>query len=139
MNWIKQEIRDLDRSPRALRKFGFTVGGALAVLAVVSELRHGHAGLILFALAGLVPLAGWLAPRFLTRFFVVWMTFAIVLGWIITRIILTVLFFCVLTPIGMLQRLFGKSPIKLVIQKSRATYWQARLERPVHLDYERQF
>ncbi len=139
MDWIKQEIRNLDKSPRALRRFGFIIASVLAVIGFLSRARHGHGMLPLFTVATFFALTGWLAPRFLAAFHVIWMTFAIILGWMMTRVILTALFLIVFIPLGILQRLLGKSLIELAIQKGRASYWQAKLEQPVLSDYERQF
>jgi len=139
VNWIKQEIRNLDRSARALRKFGFVMGGAFAVLGLLSKAGHGRSALLLFVIAAFFVVTAWLAPRLLTLFHIVWMTFAIVLGWVMTTVILTAVFFIVFVPLGVLQRLSGKGQIDLAIQKERASYWQAKPEQPVHSDYERQF
>ena len=56
------------------------------------------------------------------------MIFATVLGWIMTRVILSLLFFGVLTPIGIILRLFGKQFIELKWNKTKSTYWNYRSE-----------
>jgi hypothetical protein len=139
MDWITQEIRNLDKSPRALRRFGFIIASVLAVIGLLSRAHYEHGMVPLFTVATFFALTGWLAPWFLAPFHVIWMTFAIILGWIMTRVILTALFLVVFIPLGILQRLFGKSLIELAIQKGRASYWQAKPEQPVRSDYERQF
>jgi len=139
MKWIKQEVRNLDRSPRALRKFGFVIGGAFGVLSLLSRAGHGHSTVPLFIIAIFFLTTASLAPRLLTLFHIIWMTSATVLGWVMTCVILTAVFFIVFVPLGVLQRLFGKPPIELAIRKERASYWQKKCEQPVRADYQRQF
>ena len=64
---------------------------------------------------------------------------ALALGWVMTRILLTIVFFLVVTPIGLLQRLFGKRAIEVDFKPDAASYWQARTARPAPEDYEKQF
>jgi hypothetical protein len=49
------------------------------------------------------------------------MAFGEALGWLNTRIILTVVFFLVVTPIGVVMRLFGRSPMNPA--RGGETYW----------------
>jgi hypothetical protein len=67
------------------------------------------------------------------------MTLALILGWIVTRILLTIVFFLVVTPIGLLQRLCGKRPLEVRFKGDETTYWQPRTTHPVAGDYEKQF
>jgi hypothetical protein len=70
----------------------------------------------------------------------VWMGFAIVLGFIMSRVILTIFFYTILTPISLLAKLFRKKFMVLKYDKSAETYWEKRsiiYKKPI--DYERQF
>ncbi len=60
------------------------------------------------------------APSLLHPVYRGWMRVGEVLGWINTRIILTLVFFLVVTPIGLLMRLFRRSPISTA---RRDSYW----------------
>jgi ABC-type multidrug transport system fused ATPase/permease subunit len=51
-----------------------------------------------------------------------WMMLAKVLGWINSRILLTILFFVILTPVALLARLFGKTSIKLTAANSKSSF-----------------
>lgn len=135
-----EEIRLIKESKKDLRKFGFTVGAALIAIAILlyieksnSVVFWGSAGLLLVALALIVPNA-------LKPFNKVWMTFAIVLGWAMTRVILAILFYVALTPTGMIARLLGKDPLARKIDRSAQSYWEKK-EKTARTsdDYERQF
>lgn len=56
-----------------------------------------------------------------------WMRFALVLGTIMTAVIVTVVFYLLITPIGLIRRLSGsKSAYQKKMDKSASTYWVAR-------------
>ena len=139
MSWINDEYQKLDRSPRALRRFGFVVGLATLLLGCVFVWRHRGAGWPLVSIGAVLALSARLAPLTLKWIHGPWMIAALALGWIVTRILLTIVFFLVVTPIGLLQRLFGKRAIEVAFRADAATYWQSRTARPISEDYEKQF
>jgi hypothetical protein len=106
------------------RRFGFILFGILIGLAGI-WLAEGHdTRAVIAAGAGAVALLCSLLKFSLwMRFFRVWMKLAHVLGWIVTRLILSALFFAVLTPLGWVMRLLGKAPLDLVWRDGKPTYW----------------
>jgi hypothetical protein len=139
MSLINEEYQKLDRSPRALRRFGFTVGFVFLLLGCVLLWRHRGAGWPLVSIGAVLVLAAGLAPLALKWVHGPWMIAALALGWIVTRILLTIVFFLVVTPIGLLQRLFGKRAIEVAFEPDAASYWQPRKARPRPDDYEKQY
>ncbi len=136
---LLDEIKDIKQSKKDLKKFGLTVGIALIILAVLlyfagkkSSVYFGAAGILLIIPALTVP--GLLKP--LNK---AWMTFSIILGWIMTRVILIIFFYLVITPTGLLTRMFKKDFLDMKIDKSRKTYWQKREKvKSDPVDFERQ-
>ena len=62
------------------------------------------------------------------------------MGLVVTRVILTVLFYGVITPISLLGRLCGKRFLDVRIDKARATYWEERPPRQEGVEqYEKQY
>ena len=57
------------------------------------------------------------------RFFALWMKLAEAISWVMTRVILTVFYYLVLTPIGLVMRGLGKAPLDLTWGDGRKTYW----------------
>ena len=139
MSWINDEYQSLDRSPRALRRFGFTVGFVILFLGCVLLWRQRGAGWPLISIGTVLVLAAGLAPLRLKWIHASWMIASLALGWIVTRILLTTVFFFVVTPIGLLQRLFGKRVIEVAFKADSASYWQTRTAPPAPEDYEKQF
>ncbi|MCE5270112.1 SxtJ family membrane protein, partial [bacterium] len=59
-----------------------------------------------------------------------WMKLAHALGWFNTRLLLILVFYLVLTPVGLLMRLFGKRPLSLGWDKDAPSYWIEREKKP---------
>ena len=72
--------------------------------------------------AGSLTLVALLAPGLLEIPFGVWMKVGHVLGWINTRIILTIVFYLLITPMGLMARLFGYDPLRLKRNQSLQSY-----------------
>lgn len=127
-------------SKSELRKFGLTVGTAFAVFGAISWWRgHELPPRILWTLAGLLIVPGLIAPAILGPVQRGWMAFATVLGHINTRIILTVLYYLVMTPVGVIMRLF-RDPLDRSLKDTRDSQWIRREREPVDVArYERQF
>jgi Saxitoxin biosynthesis operon protein SxtJ len=139
MSWINDEYQKLERSPRALRRFGFTVGPVVLFLGSVLLWRHRGAGWPLIAIGTVLILAAGFAPLTLKWVHGPWMIVSLALGWIMTRILLTIVFFLVVTPVSLLQRFFGKRSIEVAFKADVASYWQTRTESPIPEDYGKQF
>jgi|GraSoiStandDraft_4_1057263.scaffolds.fasta_scaffold00399_13 hypothetical protein len=125
---------------RKLRKFGLTVGTAFLVIGGVSRLRgHDSVSMGLWVAGGLLLAFGLVLPQALGPVERGWMALAMILSWINTRIILTLLFFVAFTPIGMARRLF-KDSLDRKFRDGRSTYWHPRERKPAgRVQYERQF
>ena len=126
---------------RESKRFGAILFVLLGVLSGLS-LWRGHAGRagILGGAAGLAgALAVFALPLWL-RLFRLWMKLALGMSWVMTRVILAVFFFLVMTPFGLLMRLLGKDLLDLEWKDGKSTYWidkespEATPER-----YERQY
>ena len=123
------------------RRFGVILSGILLALAGWFAWRDRGLLVGLTAGAGAAVLTCTLIafPLWLQAFRY-WMKFAEVLGWVMTRVLLTVFFYLVLTPIALLMRLLGKRPLDLAWPDDRASTWidktapESTLER-----YSRQF
>jgi hypothetical protein len=68
------------------------------------------------------------------------MTLAILLGWLMTRIILIILFYLVVTPIGLLAKLSGKDFLNRKFNREAQSYWIPRKATTTDKgNYEKQF
>ncbi|MCC6765490.1 MAG: sxtJ [Deltaproteobacteria bacterium] len=123
-----------------LRTFGLTVGTAFVLFGTISWWRgHEIPPKILWALGASLLVPGLLFPGTLGPVQRGWMAFAAVLGHVNTRMILTVLFYVVITPVGLVMRLF-RDPLDRALDDGRASHWVKREREPVEpTRYERQF
>ncbi|MCK9425179.1 MAG: SxtJ family membrane protein [Ignavibacteriaceae bacterium] len=137
---IAEEIKQIKATPAELRKFGLTIGGLLSVIGIILIILHAKNKLIFSGLGFLIMFLGLTLPKALTWVYKLWMGLSVVLGFISTRIILSILFYFVLTPIKFLYKFTGKNFLDLKIEKSAASYWR---KRPVitfdKSQYEKQF
>lgn len=107
------------------RQFGFLFT-AVFVLAAFWPLWPLHApNLYWLAGAGAWLVAATVYPKMLAPLYKVWMAFGHVLGWINARIILGVVFFVVVMPIGLIMRLFGKDFLRMRPNRT-GSYWVQR-------------
>jgi hypothetical protein len=120
---IISEIKAIDTSPKKIRDTGITfflvfvlIGGILLYKGRHSGYAFFAAGILFIALGGWVP--GWLKP-----FHKAWMTLSLVLGYFTSRLILCILYYCVLTPIGLIIRLSGKDLLDRQWDREASSYW----------------
>ena len=137
---LKEELKHIDNSDEAVKKTGLTVG---VVLILVSLLLWylGKTSFIYFSIiGGLFVILAIIAIPVLRPFHKLWMMLALAMGFVMSRVILTILYYLVLTPIGLLAKIVGKKFMQLGFDKNAVTYWKKReLTAKQQIDYERQF
>ena len=118
------------KSFRAEREFGLVVGGVFVLLAGWWLYRGKLASVtqILLPLGGLLVLLGLIWPRALVLPNKAWMLLAEGLSYVTTRIILALVFFLIVTPIGFVKRLSGWDPLSRRSASSES-YWKPYSER----------
>ena len=104
------------------RSFGVSVGGFLLLLSAVLWWRGRiTAAAILAGTGAMLVVLGLTAPRLLKYPSAVWWKFALILGYVNARVILTIAFVVVLTPMSLVWRLIGRDP--LAIKKQHWPGW----------------
>jgi hypothetical protein len=137
---IREDIKQLQTSDRDLRKFGLMVGGVFAALGLLFLWRHKAFYPYFLGPGAALVVTGLVWPRALKWVYVAWMSVAFVLGFVMAHVILTLLFFLVITPMGLVARLTGKDFLSLKLDRAAKSYWLPRPQKPKHAaDYERQF
>ena len=139
---VRDEVRALDPSRRALRQFGLVVGGVLLAAGGVLLWRRGSGPWVwgLGGVGGLLVLLGVLAPAVLRPVRTVWMGVAFALGFVMTRVLLTLAFGLAVVPTALVLRLLGKDPLHRRPDPDAVTYWIARDDgRPDRDSLERYF
>jgi len=143
MSWIsdvREELKALDTSKLKLRKFGVSVGIVILLIGLWFYYQHPGA-LLIYIITGiglLLLLGGVLLPAGLSRIYKIWMGFAFAIGWIISRLLLAILFYFVVTPIGLIARLVNKKFMDLDMKNRRDSYWVTKINSG-NIDYEKMY
>jgi hypothetical protein len=131
----------LNPTTRMLRQFAGMWIVFFSGMALWQQAAHGRTrvalGLAILALT--IGPVGLALPRLIRPVFVTWLTLAFPIGWVVSRVVLMVLFWGVLTPVAVGLRLSGRDVLKLRRRGGVTTYWAPK-ERPVGVrSYFRQF
>ena len=107
------------------RRFGLTVGGAFLVFAGISFWRgHETTWVVLASLGAVLALAGLILPTRLGPVERAWMRLAHLISRVTTPIVMGVIYFVVLTPVGLIRRTAGGSPLSH--PETEAGFWKVR-------------
>ena len=124
-------------TPAEGRKFAFTVGAAFFVLAALTWWRDRELPMRVFgSLAAVLFIAGAVVPGRLGPVHSAWMGLAHTISKVTTPIFMGIVYFVVLTPIGLAMRLAGRRPMRH--KEQDGGFWRAAPSGG-RADLERQF
>jgi len=121
---LLDEIKNIQSSKKDLRKFGLSVGGVFFALGLVLFYFGRFNGYYLLALGGALIAFGAVLPSLLLPLQKAWMALAVVMGWFMSRVIITVMYVFVLTPIAMIGKAVGKKFLDVGLDPEAGTYWK---------------
>lgn len=132
---------DIDTSDkREQRNFGLVMAVAFMVISLIRWWFSGTYSFIFIYIAVPFAVLGLLAPRVLQPVLVVWIKFSIVLNWIMTRVLLSLVFFLMITPTRIILSLRGKDTLNRSYLPGDETYWEKPEEQPDDIEgYKNQF
>lgn len=134
------EIKNIKSTKKELRSFGITIGAVLAIFGAVFWWQQKSSFIYFFEGSLILLLLGFLFPIVLKPLQKVWMTIAVIIGYVMTRVILSVLFYLIITPLGLVSKLCGNKFLDLEINKTQNSYWICREESVFNKErYEKQF
>ncbi len=137
---LKEELKFIDKSDEAVKKTGLTVGVVLIFISLLLWYLGKTSFVYYSIVGGLFVILSFIAIPVLRPFHKLWMMLALLMGFVMSRVILILLYYIVLTPIGLLARIVGKKFMPLSFDKNAATYWEKRdITAKQKIDYERQF
>mgnify|MGYP000507074607 CR=1 FL=1 len=137
---MPDEIKNIKTGKKAIREFGILIGIILFIIAGVLFYKEKESFEIFIWLSVVIVSLGLMLPIILKPFYLIWMTSAAILGWFMTRFILSFFFYIVISPIGLTLRFFGKQFLELRWDKSKESYWNFRTNEHLQKEnYEKQF
>ena len=105
------------------RSFGIVFFIVFVLIATYPLLNQEEVRIWSLIISFLFLFLGLLNSKILTPLNKLWFRFGLFLGKIISPIIMGLIFFLVVTPIGLLMRLFGKDVLNLKLNKKKSSYW----------------
>ena len=105
------------------RSFGITFCVVFALFAGISLLRGGTWWPWLGGISLVFGAAGILFPQILSPLNRLWFKLGLLLHKVVTPIIMGILFYGLITPVGLLMRLSGKDPMRLKSDSTLTSYW----------------
>ena len=127
-------------APRVLRQFAGAWLVFFLLLAANQIWRRGNivAGCILGA-AALIGIVGLIKPNALRWLFIVASAAAFPIGWVVSLVMLAIMFYGVITPVALFLRLRGRDLLQLRDQKDESSFWIRRDAEPAVERYLKQF
>ena len=120
---------------KELRTFGLSLGVVCLLWAGILWWR-GQASAVpwLLAASPILILLGLVAPIALRPIHWVWMPVARGIARVLTWLVLTLAFYLVFAPFGIVMRMLGKDPLHRRFEPDAATYWETRNDGPFEAD-----
>jgi len=135
-----EEILKIKSEEKDLRSFGRVMGIAFGLLACFLFWKHRPVWPVFTGFSVFFFIFSLVFPKALKPVQKVWMALALMMGFVMTSVILSVLFYGVVTPIALILRCTGKFPLILGADPSALTYWVTRdNSRKTRESYENQF
>jgi len=103
------------------KNFGFVFSIFFLVIALWPVLNENEIRLWSLLISIIFFILGIINSKFLTPLNKLWFRFGIFLGNFISPIVMAFIFFLVVTPTGLIMKLFGKDILRL--KKNKTTYW----------------
>ena len=108
---------------KQLRNFGLMVGGIFCAIGLWPAVIRGESPRLWALVIGvLLLIPALIVPRTLGPVYRVWMKVGEALGWVNTRILLGVLFYGLITPMGLIRRLLGNDPMRREYERGVESY-----------------
>ena len=118
-------------SPKELRSFGLTIGGIFMVVGFWPLVVRSHSPWVwALSVAGIILGLAVFVPGSLGPIYRAWMRIGATLGWVNTRVILSLGYYVVFTPMGWIMRVAGRDPMRRKFDPGTFTYRVTKSTRP---------
>lgn len=106
------------------RKFGFGLCAALLVLAGLHWWLSGTRPVLLLMLAATFFIVSAVLPWALRPVLAGWIKVVLAINWVVTRALLSLVFYGMVTPVGIVLKLVGSDPLRRQREPEALTYWE---------------
>jgi di/tricarboxylate transporter len=110
---------------RTLRQFATAWLVFFSVFGAHQYFARGHhtVGIIVMSAAVIIGLLGLIQPSSIRWLFVTWMMAAFPIGWVLSQIMLALMFYGLLTPVALFFRLRGRDVLQRKSAPDRLSFW----------------
>ena len=112
------------------KSFGLVFFVIFIIIALWPLLNDGNIRIWSIIVSIIFLILGLLNSKILTPFNKLWMRLGAILGIIVSPIVMGVVYFGIITPIGLIMKLFGKDVLNLKLDKNKKTYWTLKKKIP---------
>tara|TARA_B100000029_G_scaffold169260_1_gene165474 strand:- start:1649 stop:2041 length:393 start_codon:yes stop_codon:yes gene_type:complete len=112
------------------KSFGLVFFVIFIIIALWPLLNDGNIRIWSIIVSIIFLILGLLNSKILTPFNKLWMRLGVLLGTIVSPIVMGVVYFGIITPIGLIMKLFGKDVLNLKLDKNKKTYWTLKKKIP---------
>ena len=112
------------------KSFGLVFFVIFIIIALWPLLKEGDIRIWSIIVSIIFLILGLLNSKILTPFNKLWMRLGALLGIIVSPIVMGVVYFGIITPIGLIMKLFGKDVLNLKLDKNKKTYWTLKKKIP---------
>ena len=133
-------MKNIKIGKKDIRSFGIIFGIIFLIIAGLLFYKEKDSFQLFIYMASSFIGISLVIPVILKPIYLVWMIFSVILGWFMTRLILSLLFYLIITPIGLVLRLMGKDLLELRKKEVQDSYWNMRnSEKEQNQNYEKQY
>ena len=108
---------------RELKQFAALWCGFFALIAAYFVWQRSLGVAAFLAVLILFGLVSYFRPNAIRLIYLLWMALALPIGWTISHLVLLMLYYLVLTPVGFVLRLVGYDPLDRSFDKAAKSYW----------------
>tara|TARA_B100000214_G_scaffold364586_1_gene331362 strand:- start:1363 stop:1755 length:393 start_codon:yes stop_codon:yes gene_type:complete len=112
------------------KSFGLVFFVIFIIIALWPLLNDGNIRIWSIIVSIIFLILGLLNSKILTPFNKLWMRLGALLGIIVSPIVMGAVYFGIITPIGLIMKLFGKDVLNLKLDKNKKTYWTLKKKIP---------
>lgn len=120
-------IIEINKNPtrRELNWFGLMFAAFFGIVGAVILFRFGGVttARVMWAVAGGITVLYYLLPPLRRRLYLGWMYAAYPIGWVVSHVMLGLIYYGVFTPIGLVMRLGGRDTMHRRPDPAATTYW----------------
>jgi len=126
--FLTEEIKSIIKKGNntEYRKFGVTIGSFLILISIILFYFHKNGFIYLLSIGVVLLTVAFIEPNFLKWLYNLWMSFAVILSSLMTRLILILLFFLLFIPMGLFIRIIKKDLLDEKYSGKVHTYWIKR-------------